>query len=133
MSGKPGFEEFAEFNIGNAARHSNLPFDPNKSRPWKLGWPEADEDCDQESPLHDDCSRNPLSMATALEMLHHIFAERSTGIYSATANDIAISQEWCDQLSNLAPPTADARWPHLVMAAITLARVAYLPRSRSPT
>jgi hypothetical protein len=36
-----GFEEYCD---GRVARFEDAPFDRTRSRPWKLGWVEADEE-----------------------------------------------------------------------------------------
>ena len=38
-----GAEEYCD---GGLARHRDVQFDPQRSRPWKLGWLDADKDYD---------------------------------------------------------------------------------------
>jgi hypothetical protein len=49
-----GFEDFSD---GRIARHRDETFDVNRTRPWKLGWLEADEQ-------HEDNGRCAVQVET---------------------------------------------------------------------
>jgi hypothetical protein len=117
MTNRSALPVAEELINGSVANHEGAPFDPSKTRSWKLGWLEADSRHDDIAPLLVALSH--LSTTTALSIMDWVVLIS----IDPTEHDTEITGAWVEKMAAVQAPLGGTK-THLVMAACAIAKLA---------